>query len=179
MGAAEWIALGSAVVALLAGGFAFWQALSARRQAAATEQQVSLMQRQIDAEMTARDEAAGPTFKVENAVIFYDGQRFATASLTMTSGTPLSLVKVRVRGAEVEGLVPFSGSHDRLDEKEFTHLSEGGRIEITAMMDYNAATPANLTVDLECFEEGERQRKWIRSCTASATERPEVMGTWR
>lgn len=180
MDAASWIALGSAVVALVAAAITFWQAVTAkdaasfaRRQAEAAERQVVEMKRQFEADTAARDEAAGPAFEAKKAEIFYDGERFIEATLVMTSGPPLALVSVRLASKDARGLVRRAGDHEWMESQEFRDVSSGARIDIAAQMEWETSAPVNLRVDLECQEDGGRQRTWRRSCTALAQERPE------
>ena len=176
------IAVVSAFVAALQAHSAKDSAASARRQAEAAEEQVQLMRRQMEADTAALDEAAGPSFVVENPRHTFDGERFVTAMLVMAGGSPLASITARVRGDDVRGLVSSVGGRDRLKELVTRDISPGGRFELIAEVEYRAGMPVNVTVDLECFEEGGKQRSWNRSYTVAASEPPpdrKAFGTWR
>jgi hypothetical protein len=183
------IAIGTAAVALIGAIVAVVQArsandsaASARRQATAAEEQVQLMRRQIEADMVALDEAAGPSFEVGTPDLLLDGERFVRATLVMVSGPPLSLITACVRGDDVRWLAPFVGSLERLDKQEWRDRSPGGRFAVVAQVEYNVVPPANVTLDLECVEAGGKQRRWSRSYTMAAYEPPpetNFFATWR
>jgi hypothetical protein len=137
---------------------------------------VSLSRSQFEADIAARNEAEGPSFIVENAEHIYDSQHYVSATLVMSGGHPLSLVNVRARGEEVDWLVPSVNSIDRLDSRMWRHVSPGAKLALVALVEWNASAPVNLTLDLECFEEGGKQRTWHRSCTASVAEIKPVRG---
>jgi hypothetical protein len=183
--AGDWIALASAIGAVIAAVVAIWQARSAReaanaasRQAAAAEEQVSISRSQLEADMADRDEAEGPAFAIEDAREVYDGEFFVTATLVMQSGRPLSSIKIRTRGADVRWLAPYLGSHDRVAERMWHDVSPVAKLPVIAQMEWNASRPLNLTLDLECVEQGGKQRTWHRSCGATAEPARPEPGPW-
>jgi hypothetical protein len=149
-------------------------AAAARRQAEAAEEQLALMRRQFDTDAATADEAAGPVFTVEKAELVISGQRYATATVIMTQGQPLSSITVTRAGKEVLGLVHSTTSQEVVKEIHLTDLAAGGKFTVTAMVDWNASAPVNLTLDMICVERAGKGRTWIRSCTASADEQDET-----
>src|SRR5262249_15436304 len=128
---------------------------------------------QLEADMVGRDEAEGPAFAMKDAREIYGGERFVTATLMMHSGRPLSLIKIRVRGDNVRWLAPYLGRHDGLTEQTWNDVSPVAELPVVAQMEWNASRPLNLTLDLECVEQGGKQRTWHRSCSAAAELQPE------
>ncbi len=47
-------------------------------------------------------------------------------------------------------------------------VSPVAKLPVIAQMEWNASLPLNLTLDLECVEQGGKQRIWHRSCSAAA-----------
>jgi hypothetical protein len=186
--AGDWIALGSAAVAIVGAGIAYTQARSARaaadaasRQAAAAEEQVAISRRQFEVDLAARNEAEGPTFAIEEAVDCMRHQRFITATLVLLSGPPLSVVKIRLAGPDARALVPsiMSREDEWAGEMTWEDVSPVARRPVVAEMEWNAGSPLHLTLDLECVEEGGNHRTWNRTYTATAQEEPPEPGPWK
>jgi len=175
--AADWIALASAIIAATAAFVAISQArsargaaVSARRQAIAAEEQVSISRSQLETEIQARDEAEGPTFIIEDAKRVMSSQHYVVATLMMSAGRPLWSVKARFRGSDVRWFVRQVDDMNQLPVLTWSHISSGARITVTAEMEWRAAPPVNLTLDLECLEESGKHRTWYRSYTISVNE---------
>lgn len=187
MDAGNWIAIGSVGVAFVGIIVATWQgrvarrsaesaqisAEAARRQATLAEEQHEVIKRQADMARAEADEADGPVFEMKAGEVFFRRQRrYGSARLRMARGPALERVDVTVRGRWVEGLAqpPENdwGQHD-LGRTSWPDVSEGAEIDIVAHIrqTIRSAGPVNLTVDLECWERGGRQRHWTRSVSVT------------
>ena len=187
MNAGDWIALASAIAAVIAAVVALAQARTAKdqarsardaadaasRQAAAAEEQVRVSRRQLEADLAARDETEGPTFTLEEVVDHIRDQRFVTATLVLLSGPPLSAVTIQLGGADARGFVRSMLSNGGwVKEEAWEDVSPVARRQVVAEMEWNATGPLHLTLELKCVERGGKERVWNRACTAVAEPEP-------
>ena len=185
--AGDWIALASAITAVIGAIVALRQARTAKdqarsardaadaasRQAAAAEEQVCVSRRQLEADMAARNEAQGPTYILEEVVDRMRHQRFVTATLVLLSGPPLSAVTIQLGGADARGLVrSMSSDEGWIQEEIWEDVSPVARRPVVAAMEWNATGPLHLSLELKCVERGGKERTWNRTCTAVAEREP-------
>lgn len=176
---ATWIPSGAAVAAAVV---AVWQAVSARsqaksakdaaataeRQARAAEDQLALARRQFQVELSARDEADGPTFEVGPGVVHGLHEVYAEVQVKLLSGKYLGAVVVSVPGQpNVRGFVKkVGGDYDELAQvKTLQDLAPRRTFTLVLMLEYEAVVPMNVLFDFECHE-GDGTRTWRRAYTS-------------
>jgi hypothetical protein len=185
--AGDWIALVSAAAALGGGVVAFGQARiataaahAADRQAIAAEEQVSVMRKQLELDLADRNEAGGPTFGFGDVIADEKGERFVKAALILQRGPVLSEVRIRLGGSNARSLVGYVGDlpDKYVREDTWRGVAPIASRQIVAWMEWDAPSPLQLTLDLECVERDGQHRTWHRTYTGIARDAPPEPRGW-
>lgn len=177
MQADGWISLASVAVAVAAAVVAVWhgrlarsQATTARRSAAAAEQQVELMRRQHEAYQAERDERDGPVFTCAPKGSAGSICKIVT---TMESGPEEVTVRIPEIRVRPEGHGPSdTGSLLPADSHQYRVVPGG---DFSVDVDLRAGDSSVIVeLRLECTELSEPGRSWTRRRPVLVTGPPRM-----